>query len=159
MRGSLPWVMGAGCPSPPALSFGGVQGAFLPYLVGVLKHGRGNSEQMQETHTCCQRRGTQRVLPLTHHQKDLVSYPGLRGSLMPNSLKQVLWRHGFHFTLLHTAKGPWFGSCQVSETAAGNGDLMVPVVSCTSRHRFCIIHHQPRCVPAPCEQGPAARSW
>lgn len=50
MRGSLPWVMGAGCPSPPALSFCGVQGAFLPYLVGVLKHGRGNPEQMQETH-------------------------------------------------------------------------------------------------------------
>lgn len=103
MRGSLPWARGAGCPSPPALSFCGVQGAFLPYLVGVLKHGRGNSEQMQERQTCCERRGTQRVLPLTHHQKDLVSYPGLRGSPTPNGLKQVLWRHGFWWVPFYSA--------------------------------------------------------
>lgn len=61
---------------------------------------------------------------------------------------------GFHFTLLHTAKGPWFGSCQVSETAAGNGDLMGPC--CLLYIKASVLHHSS---PAPvCARSPWTRT-
>lgn len=155
-RGSLPWAWDAGCRSPPAPSFcrvlcphsGGGSGGLAWWV--YLKHGRGNRGDARDANPLRAGRGfsspqgpaavTQRVLPLAHHRKGLVPYPGLRGSPILNSSEQILWRHIFFYDQ---------NRCWPQRQ---RGSLLSLDVEASVLHVFITV-------PAPHEQEPAAWSW